>query len=200
MKFVLDQIRNISTPVVIAGDLNTMPHDAAPITIKHELKTHLTNYRFWLRQALYQMAPFPGLNFLVAALNSLKNYHDPTVTNIPVLAANHSKPLFDGVHEFRFADGTTFAWAGEDGTLSQTNQRAWKGFSPTYSFPRTYHGLVGEYKLDWILVKQPKPAAPFSDQNPLFLPYSGRTLWHLNWALGDQISDHCPITLDFPLR
>ena len=39
------------------------------------------------------------------------------------------------------------------GTLANSNQRARKGFEPTFTLKRDFGGLVGNYKLDWILVK-----------------------------------------------
>jgi hypothetical protein len=39
------------------------------------------------------------------------------------------------------------------GTLSDSNQRATKGFRYTFALAKTYGGLVGEYKLDWFFVK-----------------------------------------------
>jgi endonuclease/exonuclease/phosphatase family metal-dependent hydrolase len=162
MDFVLDQIKSISTPVVMAGDFNTMGHDGAPVTAKRLVRGYLLNYRFWARQVLYFFVPFPGLSYSVAGVNYLKNLHDPTATDIPILASNHDQPLFADLAKFRFEDGSGFLWAGtrrdsfrhRGSTLSVTNQRSWKGFEPTFQFARTYHGLVGEYKLDWILVKQ----------------------------------------------
>ena len=39
------------------------------------------------------------------------------------------------------------------GTVSNSNQRATKGFRYTFALARTYGGLVGEYKLDWVFMK-----------------------------------------------
>jgi endonuclease/exonuclease/phosphatase family metal-dependent hydrolase len=70
-----------------------------------------------------------------------------------------------------------------------TNQRAEKGFEPTFEFGRTFHGLVGAYKLDWIFVKQAMP----------FPPYQGRTLRAINDAPAEKISDHSPTSVDLAL-
>jgi hypothetical protein len=106
--------------------------------------------------------------------------------------------MFDDIHSFRFDDGSMFAWEGgktesfhhKRGTLAVTNQRAVKGFEPTFEFGRTFHGLVGTDKLDWIFVKQPA----------LFAAYHGRTLRALNDAPAEKISDHSPTTVDPALQ
>jgi len=195
MNFVLQQIAGIPGPLVSAGDLNTLGHDGTPVTTKRVIKRYLENYRFWLREAFYLILPIPGVHYAVTAINYFKNYHDPTATNIPILAPNHSEPLFADLRKFRFADGGRFDWAGrkqdsfhrKGRTLSDSDERAWKGFATTFSYRRTYHGLVGEWKIDWILAKS-------------VVPHSGRTLCDLNTATAERISDHCPTTVDFPLH
>lgn len=213
MRFMLKQIAGLSGPLISAGDLNTLGHDGTPVTLKRELKKYLVDYRFWLRQAFYLLEPVPGLRYILSAINYVKNYHNPTAINIPLLAPNREEPLFADLRQFRFADGGRFDWAGikqnsfhhKGRTLSDTNQRAWKGFATSFSFRRTYHGLVGEWKIDWMLVKQPAPSARDANPNPALppaalRPYYGRTLCDLNTAIGDRISDHCPTTVEFPLR
>jgi endonuclease/exonuclease/phosphatase family metal-dependent hydrolase len=194
MDFALAQIQNVSSPVVMAGDLNTMGHNAAPLTAQGELKDHLLSYRFWMRQVIYNFTPVPGANYAIGLLNHLREFHDPTVSNIPVLASSHERFLFDDIHRFRFADGARFAWHPDKhdsfhhrgGTLDATNQRAWKGFQPTFEFAKNYHGFIGTYKLDWIFVKEPA----------FVQPSQARTLRALNVAPEERISDHSPITVD----
>lgn len=206
MLSVLKDIQSIPGPLIVAGDLNTLGHNGAPITVKRELKQYLFNYRFWLRGAFYLLEPVPGLRYMIAAVNYVKNYHDPTAVNIPLFAPNRSEILFHDLRRFHFDDGARFDWAGakkrsfhdKARTLSVTNQRAAKGFATSFSFRRTYHGLFGEWKIDWQLVKQSPPNEPNAQQG--LLPYYGRTLCALNTAVSDRISDHCPTTLDFPLK
>jgi hypothetical protein len=78
--------------------------------------------------------------------------------------------------------------------LSDTNQRSWKGFVPTFSFNKTYWHLIGSYKIDWFFAKwgASRPGSP--------APRSGRALREINTALGYRISDHVPITVDLPLN
>jgi endonuclease/exonuclease/phosphatase family metal-dependent hydrolase len=197
MDFILKQITGIPGTVISAGDLNTLGRDGAPATAKRLLKGYLLNPKFWLREVFYLSVPVPGLGYALSAVNYVKNFHDPTALNVPILLPNHSEPLFRDLQQFRFDDGGSFDWAGrkhnsyrrKGRTLSDSNQRAWKGFRSSFSFRRTYHGLFGEFKIDWMFVKQLDGLQP----------HQGRTLCELNTAVGDRISDHCPITVELPL-
>jgi endonuclease/exonuclease/phosphatase family metal-dependent hydrolase len=199
MDYTLEHIGEIANPVIVAGDLNTMGHSQAPTSLKKILLEHLTDYRFWIREAIFRLNPAGMYNFLLYPLNYFKNYHDPTAFNLYFLLPNHERPLFNDVHEFRFADGTTFDFAGREArsfqhrgsTLSDSSERAWKGFATTFAFNRSLFHLVGHYKLDWFFVK------PASDR--LFSPYFGEALQEVNRAVEGRISDHCPITVDLPL-
>jgi len=85
------------------------------------------------------------------------------------------------------------------GTVSNSNQRATKGFRYTFALARTYGGLVGEYKLDWVFMKgyatdSSKPGGDYK-----FAPHFARTLQEMNNAPDAALSDHFPITVDIPL-
>lgn len=115
-----------------------------------------------------------------------------------ILAPNHEKSLFQTSRKFRFADGGAFEFRGrkrrttghKGRTLAESNQRAWKGFAPTFVFRRTFLHLVGSYKLDWFFVK---PAGQALTR------ITAGTLRNLNSALEERLSDHAPITVDLPL-
>lgn len=208
MDYVLRQLSGISNPVVLAGDLNTMNHNARPVTVRRLALKYLTDYRFWIRQTIFWFTPIPGLGAALHGANYFKNYHDPTAFNIPILLGNRSRALFQDVRGFRFSDGGRFDFDGNPNasyrrhgsTLADSNQRAWKGFTPTFSFQRTYHGLIGEYKIDWFFVKAPRRKnIAGSAEAASFAPFFGRTLSLVNTALGPRISDHCPITVGLPL-
>jgi len=198
MDFVLSQIKTISTPVVMAGDLNTMGRSAAPISFKSEIKNNVLNYRFWARLAIYNFVPLPGVSYGVAGWNYVRGLHDPTVANFPIIAPSHERAMFEDIHHFRFDDGSSFEWEGhktdsyrhKSRALSVTNERGAKGFEPSFEFGRTFGGMVGSYKLDWIFVKEPASLRP----------YQGRTLRALNHAPAQMISDHSPTTVDLVLR
>lgn len=199
MDFALEHIGEIANPVIVAGDLNTMGHSQAPTSLKKILLEHLTDYRFWIREVIFRLNPAGIYNYLLYPLNYFKNYHDPTAFDLYFLLPNREKPLFNDVRNFRFADGTTFDFAGRETrsfrhrgrTLSDSSERAWKGFATTFAFNRPLFHLVGHYKLDWFFVK------PASDH--LFSPYFGEALQEVNRTIKGRISDHCSITVDLPL-
>lgn len=194
MRFLLTQIEDIRNPVIMAGDLNSLDHDGTPLTVRREIRDYLGNPRFWLREALFLSIPVPGLRYMLYPVNWFKNFRDPTAFSIPLLLPNHARGLFRDIRQFRFNDGAAFDFAGDPAlshghkgsTLSQSSQRQWKGFVPTFSFKRTWNGLVGEFKIDWFFAKNLTPAG-------------GRALPRVNTAPRERISDHCPTTLDLRL-
>ncbi len=201
MDYVLAHIAEIQNLVVIAGDLNTMGHNGSPTSVKQIILEHLTDYRFWLKEAILRLNPVGIYNYLLYPVNYFKNYHDPTALNFFLFLPNHEKPLFNDTRGFRFGDGTGFDFAGKKTrsfqrkgrTLSDSSQRGWKGFSTTFAFNRPLFHLVGHYKLDWLLVKPP------ASDSLLFRPYFGRALREVDEAIAGRISDHYPITVDLPL-
>lgn len=208
MDTVLSQLPTVSNPVILAGDLNTMGHSSRPVTIRREILKRVTSYRFWIRQIVFWVTPVPGLGIACRAANYFKNYHDPTAFSVPIVLRNKARGLFQDVRNFHFEDGGRFQFEGDrkvsyghrGSTLANSNQRAWKGFTPTFSFNRTYGGLVGEYKLDWFFVKMPvKNDISGTIEEARFAPHFGRSLQLVNTSLGKRISDHCPITVSLPL-
>ncbi len=194
MNFLLRHIQDIQNPVVLAGDLNSTGQDAEPVTVRREILKRAKSVYFWASQAFFALTPVTGLRFILFPVNYGKNFHDPTRANIPVALPNPERAQFAALEDFRFSDGGAFdvkgdprsSYGGQSGLLADSNQRAWKGFVPTYSLERNYHGLVGEFKIDWLIVK---PA------HETFTPFNGRTLAEVNQAPGDRISDHAPIVV-----
>jgi hypothetical protein len=162
--------------------------------LRREVMTRVTSFQFWASQALFALTPVTGLRFMLFPVNYGRNFHDPTRTNIPVALPNPERAQFASLKAFRFSDGGAFdlngdprfSYGGQSGLLADSNQREWKGFVPTYSLARHYHGLVGEYKIDWLIVK-PAPQ--------MLTPFNGRTFNEVNQAPGDRISDHAPIAV-----
>jgi endonuclease/exonuclease/phosphatase family metal-dependent hydrolase len=204
LKYLLDQIGESPNTVILGGDLNTSGHDGTPTSVRHEILKRVLDYRFWVKEAIVWLLPVPFAGAIEYPINYLKNYHDPTALDLHFVAPNKEKPLFNDARAFQFTDGGGFDFAGSSGkttghkgrTLAQSNEREWKGFAPTFFFRRTYFHLVGSYKLDWFFVKPDLKAATGAPLNP----YYGRTLKDLNTALEKRTSDHCPITIDLPLR
>jgi hypothetical protein len=197
MSALLSRMESISNPVILAGDLNSTGSDATPTSLKREILKRVTNRRFWIGQLVSLVVPVPGLHYALFPVNYARKYHDPTVVDIPVLLSNREAAMFRDLKKFKFADGLNFDIAGDarfsfrkkKGTLANTNQSAWKGFAPTFSFRRNWRRLVGSYKLDWIFVKK-------SSQERLLAPARGRTLNRINHTRDGRISDHAPVTVE----
>src|SRR4029077_2338111 len=115
--------------------------------------------------------------------------------------------LFKKLGKFHFDDRYMFDFRGEAkrsaedmvGTLSDSNQRASKGFRYTFALARNFGGIVGEYKLDWFFVKAYATDSERPGPSYKFAPHFGRTLQDLNGAPDVPLSDHAPITVDIPL-
>jgi hypothetical protein len=74
---------------------------------------------------------------LLMPVNMMRSKNDPTGFDVPVLSRNKEAKVFGDLNDFHFEDGHTFDFRGESirsaegrgGTLSDSNQRATKGFS-----------------------------------------------------------------------
>ncbi len=197
-KYLLDNIKNIKTPVILAGDFNTSTTDTKPTSSKKEVEKRIRDPHFILRQAVFIPVPFvPGVGGLAAiTVSKLLQYKDPFFPNIPIIFPNHERKLYTSLKKFQFSDGGTFdlsgdkknSYRGKKGLLSNSNQRHWKGFKSTYKFEKPR--VIAYFKLDWFFVK------PIGNH---FKPFNGRTLATLNKSLKGGISDHNPITVDIRL-
>jgi hypothetical protein len=88
--YLLGQMTQLSNLVIVAGDFNTMGHDAHP----QSLLSSIASLHLWLTQLLFFVGPFPGTNYLLYPINDFKNSHDPTAANVPVLAPQYGKGSF----------------------------------------------------------------------------------------------------------
>lgn len=207
MKFILDNIKNIHNPVIVAGDLNTMCADDSPTSIKKEALNKLESPSFLIKSLILHGNPY-GLviNATDTMASFLHRYSDPTVKNIPVLAPNPERALFNMLKDFEFKDGYRFDFRGlkadsingNNVILSDSNERNLVGFSPTFEFERPL-GL-GKYKLDWIFVKDYLTKPTDKKGSNKFAPHFGRTLYSFNYDLNNSISDHAPVTVDLPIQ
>jgi endonuclease/exonuclease/phosphatase family metal-dependent hydrolase len=205
MEELLLQLQPVQGPLVMGGDLNSTGSDGAPMSIGREIKKRVRNPGFWAGQAISWFSPVAFPNLVIGSTNYIKNYQDPTALSIPLIAVNREARLFEKLEKFRFADGGSFDFGGtrmkssngREGTLSNSNERAAKGFTPTFEFERDFGGVVGQLRLDWLLVK---PAVYGQNHALHFAPWFGATLDHLNEAFPGQISDHHPISVDLPLK
>lgn len=202
---LLGWILGDANPVILAGDMNTTAADNAPTSISKVLQDRVKDPDKWVKSAIKWSTGAPTI--LLMPVNMMRNKNDPTGFDVPLVSRKKEAKLFGDLVDFRFDDNHTFDFRGENprsaeargGTLSDSNQRATKGFRYTYALARTYGGLVGEYKLDWFFVKgyatdSRKPGGSYK-----FAPHFGWTLQELNTAPDVSLSDHAPITVDLPL-
>jgi len=207
MQALLADVKPDRNPVVIAGDLNTTSRDNTPTSIRNEIMTRVTDYKFWIGQAVSHFHPLGVFQATLFPVRYFHGYNDPTAWHLPILWDNRERPLFNTLDKFRFADAHAFDFRGGRGrtlpprgrTLADSNQRGGKGFSPTYAFTRDFGGLVGRFKLDWIVVKPFIEDPRRTEQSYRFAPHFPVTMRELNESVEDRISDHPPMTVDLPL-
>jgi len=207
MQALLADVKSDRNPMVIAGDLNTTSRDNTPTSIRNEIMMRVTDYKFWIGQAVSHFNPLGVFQYALVPVHYFHGYNDPTAFHLPILWENRERALFKTVAKFRFADDQAFDFRGErertlppkGRTLADSNQRAGKGFSPTYAFTRDYGGLVGRFKLDWIFVKPFVEDPRRMEQSYRFAPHFPVTMRELNESVTDRISDHPPMTVDLPL-
>lgn len=194
MKDLLAEIRDTPGTVVVGGDLNTSGGDGTPTSLRYEVMKRVTDERFWVGNAFRWFSPVVVPALVLWPVNYFKNFRDPTAVSIPILAPNPERGLFEDVRAFRFADGGAFDFGGnsKSKTLANSNERGWKGFHSTYRFERTYFGVFGMYRLDWLFIK---PGADDALQ-----PGSPQTLRAFNKVALERLSDHEPIVVDLTLQ
>jgi endonuclease/exonuclease/phosphatase family metal-dependent hydrolase len=208
MEALLATVKENGNPVVLAGDLNTTGKNNTPTSVRNEIMSRVTDYQFWVGQGVSYFNPLGIYKHVLFPVRYFHGYNDPTAFHLPILWDNRESRLFKTVERFRFADQRAFDFRGEPErslrrkgrTLADSNERAGKGFVPTYSFARDYGGLVGRFKLDWILVKPFVQDPRREGQSYFFAPHFPQTMRELNEWVEDCISDHPPLTVDLPLR
>jgi hypothetical protein len=208
MREVLDQVKGIRNPLIVAGDLNTTGGDSEAFRLERHLYKKYTEVDTWVNQGVkWGTGVGLGYDVLKFGFKFTKNVSDPTAKSVPFLAPNKEHNLFAMVEKFRFDDGTVFDFRGvaertsngNAGTLASSNQRAPKGFSHTYEFVITL-GVLGKYKLDWIFVKSYLEQTRNKQGPYAFAPHFARTMPRVNFALREQpLSDHNPMAVDLPL-
>ena len=199
MDTIMDSLRDTSGGLVMAGDLNTTGSDGTPTSVRYELSSRVKDYQFWVSNLL-RFTPVGVPIYATASFNFWKNFRDPTAIHIPIIGKNPEAALFSDLRSFRFDDGTRFDFAGNKArnlqksskTLSDSNERAAKGFAPTFSMDRDFGGVI-KFRLDWIFVKPPKDADA-GIPGSAFYPEMPQTLQALNRSLPERLSDHAPIS------
>jgi endonuclease/exonuclease/phosphatase family metal-dependent hydrolase len=212
MEELLNEIREVPNPVLVAGDLNTTGSDSTPTSVANMLYKRYGSTDFWTTKGI-QWATGVGLVYSGAKgfrkLTGIQYRVDPTSANIPGLSANLERGLFDVVERFRFADGKAFDFRGipdrtvnlTPGTLADSNQRLSKGFAPTFSTELIWGKLrIAKFKLDWIFVKSNLKNPRDGKGSNVLAPYFARTLTDLNNFTPEPMSDHSPMTVDLPFH
>ncbi len=205
---LLRELKTVSGPVILAGDLNTSTSDLTPTSIRREIMMRIGDPKYWMRQAAtYALGIGLLEGVILSGITFGRKHSDPTVKHIPFIAPNPERKLFDALKKFRFDDGSAFdlrgdkerSVGGKGKSFANSNQRGKKGFVTTYQVARPIM-FIGKYKLDWIFVKPGELRAPFAKNGPYrFAPHFGRTLTTVNEAVEDRISDHRPMVVDLPL-
>jgi endonuclease/exonuclease/phosphatase family metal-dependent hydrolase len=207
MEEVLDAVRSVRNPLVIAGDMNTSMSDSAPVDAKRLLMKRFGSSEFWATQAI-KWATGIGLGYDVMKSGFKLGLHqsDPTTKDVPFIAPNKEQQFFTLLEDFRFEDGTAIDFRGDanrtingtEKTLANSNQRDGKGFAQTLEIERA--GALGKYKLDWFFVKS-YLKKPRDESGPyIFAPHFSRTMTRINGALAKPLSDHHPISVDLPFE
>jgi endonuclease/exonuclease/phosphatase family metal-dependent hydrolase len=204
---LLEMVRPIHNPVVIAGDMNTTGQDGSITSIKSAALKRLNDPAFWATKGI-KYATGVGFAMDVASFGfkTAKFQGDPTASGVPLLAANPEQGFFKELQKYRFEDSTRIDFRGDeglslsgrDGTLGNSNERASKGFVTTFSLPRTL-GAKGKFRLDWIFVKAYLKDDPSAADSYRFAPGFARTMDDANEALDEPLSDHAAISVDLPL-
>jgi endonuclease/exonuclease/phosphatase family metal-dependent hydrolase len=207
MDEILDFIKPISHPVVVAGDMNTTGADGSVVSIKAAVLKKINSPSFWATQGVkYATGVGFGMDIVGIAFKTTKFQSDPTASGVPLLAANPEQGLFKELNKFRFDDQTRLDFRGDaelsvlgrQGTLGNSNERGSKGFMTTFALPRTL-GVVGKYRLDWVFVKAYLKDDPKSADSYRFAPHFARTMNEANQAFNDPLSDHAAISVDLPI-
>ena len=206
MEELLNRLKNVRNPVILAGDLNTTGSKGRPRSVRQSVASKMGTSEFWTNQGIkYATGVGAVYGIVTGGFKSLNTQNDPTVAGVKYVAANPEAGLFDSLEEFRFEDDTVLDFRGiksrtingTAGTLANSNQRASKGFVPTFQFERTI-GPKGKFKLDWIFVKSYLQEPRDENGSYLLAPHFPRTMFDVNYAFPERISDHTPISVDLP--
>lgn len=205
LQYLLDELKDIDTPLILSGDLNNSEISAEPTSATSIAYRTLTD---WQNLARATGSWFNPISYIVnpslAALNILRKTHNPTVIGIPVILRNKSADLFWKLINFEFTDGNMFDFSdekelsfnGKEGKLSNSNQRITRGFASTFRLIDKI--TLTHFRFDWIFVKPlRKPNCQdgeddFEDIKPEcknFIPAFARNLRELNESFYQEYPD-----------
>lgn len=210
MEELLNQVRDTTNPVIVAGDMNTTGSDSTPTSVENLLYKRYGSLDFWTTKGI-QWTTGVGLIYSGAKatmkLSGIQYRVDPTSANIPGASANLERAFFSSLEKFRFSDGKAIDFRGVPqrtingtaGTLADSNQRQGAGFKPTFAAELIWGNVkLAKFKLDWFFVKSDIDTPREVKGSYQFAPHFARTLVNLNNAPPEPIADHSPMTVDLP--
>lgn len=207
---ILGRIKNVTHPVIMAGDHNSAPEDLSPTSFVRVVWRQVNTPEAVLNTAarvsdLITGTVVPGYRER-SIVNVLKNFQNPLAPDIPILFPNPVKGMFEQVRDHRFADGTAFDFRGDSDrsinrnsrTLANSNEHRRWGHRTTFSVKRPI-GPIGRYRLDWFFVRSGYLKDPTDeDASYRLAPHFGETLAEFNDAVKPRFSDHRPVVVDIP--
>ena len=146
---MLDRIKQIDNPVIVAGDMNTSEHDATLLSVTRALKQRFGSAKWWAEEGaiegLKHATPFGwAYDASVGLTGFVRNVDDPTVRSIPLVGKNPEAKFFQDLERFKFADGGSFDFRGlaertsngRSGNLADSNERGERASSRPASLGR----------------------------------------------------------------
>lgn len=125
MKEILDKIRHIKNPVIIAGDFNVAQGDISPTSLLRITKRYGSdpdNFISFVNSGLKALGYAADSTGVISALNmgrkvvnGARNFHRPTAVDIPFVLPNNRAGLFEALREMKFADGSCIDFRGDEG-------------------------------------------------------------------------------------
>jgi hypothetical protein len=205
LKILLDELKDVDTPLIFSGDLNNSEVSAEPTSAMNLVGRTLTDWQNLARAIASWFNPFSYIiNPAFLVINTARKAHDPTVFGLPLFLRNKTADLFWKLINFEFTDGNMFdfsdakelCYLGKDGKLGNSNERVAKGFASTF---RLIEGnILTHFRFDWLFVKSMRiPGCQdneddFEDIKPEcknFIPAFGRNLTELNYSYNKKYSE-----------
>ncbi len=208
MAEILSYIKDIRNPVIMSGDFNSAAQDLSPTSVGRIVKRTATSPQTWFNLGVNFLTTYGVVNTLRGISNVTKNFQNPLAGDIPLLAPNALRPLFEMIEKYRFNDGAVFDFRGDrdrsinrkSNTLANSNHRDLKGFKTTFQVKRPIGPWLGKLRLDWIFVKVKIGNPKNRSGSYRFAPHFGETLEEMNVKLKVPISDHHPNVVDLPFE
>ena len=209
---ILNLLKGVPHPVIMAGDHNSAPQDVSATSLARvawrQVNTPSALANTAVNLTTLVTDSFVPLNRGRGVINVLKNFQNPLAPDVPIVFPNPVLGMFERVRDHRFPDGTAFDFRGNrersinghGGILANSNEHRLIGQRTTFSVRRPI-GPIGRYRLDWFFIRSGFVKDPSDDGAPYRLaPHFGATLAEFNDAMKPKFSDHRPIVVDIPFQ